>query len=114
MFKIVISGGFVTEFNDSSQDWSGETFYKSVSLTSSNFSTLSLENIIQHLKATAYVDLAEGDLFLDNGIEGQFSVVENSEGFQDDKGRYLCTYSFMVIPVAEPINLEALLLGGAA
>lgn len=110
-YKLTIIDKMVTLFNEEHQDWSGETFTIDVeNVFSTDFETekLSIENIVKAVNDCVGLQLETEDLFFENGQQGEFAIIENGEGIEDKKGKFLADYSFTIEPTSEPLNLEKL------
>ena len=88
MFKAVINDKFVTKYNEKSEDWSGDAFNIAVdeTITSNN-----KDDLIEKVSDFFALSVQEFKNYYDDDYN-QLSIVENSQGYTDNKGKYLCDY----------------------
>lgn len=108
-YNLTINTVVVTEFNESTQDFSGvknlETVTPDFSLV---FETekIGMNDILQVLREIIGVRLELSDLFFCNGSQGSFATENKTLGSDGLEKRSIHDYYFTVTPVVEPLNLE--------
>lgn len=110
-YNLTINTVVVTEFNESTRDFSGkervETVAPDFSLV---FETekIGMNDILQVLRETTGVKLELSDLFFCNGSQGSFTTENKGLGPDGLEKLSIHEYCFTVTPVVEPLNLEAM------
>lgn len=110
-YNLTINSVAVTEFNETTQKFSGsqklETVAPDFSLV---FETekLRMNNILQVLREITGVKLELSDLFFCNGSQGSFTTENKELGSDGLEKRSIHDYYFTITPVVEPLNLEAM------
>lgn len=103
-YQLVIFAKTVTNYNEETLDWSGESF--SVDLDMKTYiNTFHYDDILLALSELGFI-VEKDDLFLENDEYASFNQTENGAGFLDENGNYLCDYRFIIKPICEPINLQ--------
>lgn len=103
-YNIEVLDMFVTEWNEESQDWSGNEFSKGgfhLGVAKSN----NVDDILEVINTMFEVN--KKDLFIDEDDKQtlQFSVVEDRNAMQDDNGHYLVDYIIGVYKI-ESVNIN--------
>lgn len=110
-YNLTINSVVVTEFNESTQNFSGA---KKLETVAPDFSLvfeaekLRMDNILQVLREIIGVRLELSDLFFCNGSQGSFTTENKILGSDGLEKLSLHEYYFEVMPVVEPLNLEAM------
>lgn len=110
-YNLTINKVIITEFNESTQEFSGkervETVAPDFSLV---FETekIGMNDILQVLREIIGVKLELSDLFFCNGSQGSFTIENKELGSDGLEKLSIHEYYFTVTPVVEPLNLEAM------
>lgn len=92
----------VTEYNNDTQDWSGNRWYRGDDKVSKSLETLSKRSISKGVNDLVCVDINHSNFF-NNGEYFDVSRIENDDSEEDSNGRYLVDYSFKITEVEEKI-----------
>ena len=101
-FNVNVFDVMVTEWNEESQDWSGDEFSKQ-GFVLGNSKSNKLDDVITTINTM--FDIKKEDVEVNE--EGQliFTVVEDVEAMQDDNGHYLVDY-FVEIEKVDIVMIE--------
>jgi len=104
---------YVTEYNDAYDDWSGASFAKAPfvlghlaldgEITKEDIARLILEKLFVFNYDTTLVDVMDWLEIYDGTV--RISINEDEDGFADDLGRYLASYTISVEEIIE-VDLE--------
>lgn len=106
---------YVTEYNDAYDDWSGASFAKAPfvlghltldgAITKEDIARLILKELYTFNYETTLEDVMEYMDIYDGAI--RISLTEDEEGFADDLGRYLSSYTITVKEIVD-VDVESL------
>jgi len=104
---------YVTEYNDAYDDWSGASFAKAPfvlghltldgAITKEDIARLILKELFVFNYDTTLDDVMDSMDIYDGAI--RFSINEDEDGYADDLGRYLASYTFTVKEIVD-VDLE--------
>lgn len=104
---------YVTEYNDAYDDWSGTSFAKAPfilghltldgEITKEDIARLILKELFVFNYDTSLDDVMDSMEILDGTF--RISINEDEDGFADDLGRYLASYTISVDEIIE-VDLE--------
>lgn len=110
-YNLTINTVVVTEFNETTQNFSGsqklETVAPDFSLVFES-EKIGMNDILQVLREITGVRLELSDLFFCNGSQGSFTTENKELGSDGLEKRSIHDYYFTITPVVEPLNLEAM------
>lgn len=110
-YNLTINTVVVTEFNETTQNFSGsqklETVAPDFSLVFES-EKIGMNDILQVLREITDVKLELSDLFFCNGSQGSFTTENKELGSDGLEKRSIHDYYFTITPVVEPLNLEAM------
>ena len=67
---------------------------------------ITLKKIIEEINELLCVKVTHENFEFENEALGSFDIYENGDGIQDENGKYLAMYTFVVTPIVESLDLE--------
>lgn len=108
MFKLEILQKEVNVWNEGSEVVGGDYLRTTDVEMSKDFYSdkITLDKIIEEINELLCVKVTRENFEFENEGLGTFDIFENGDGIQDEKGKYLAMYSFVVTPIVESLDLE--------
>ena len=108
MFRLEILQKEVNVWNEGSEVVGGDYLRTTdVEMSKDFFSDkITLNKIIKEINKLLCVKVTHENFEFENEALGSFDIYENGDGIQDENGKYLAMYTFVVTPIVESLDLE--------